>query len=582
MKNKRIKKANKKIKRLFLFNTATTLTFLIIASQAFANYDIYETPYLIFEDIYDYDFLNVGVNNHRINFNETIRIGLESRYLNASAISFGNTTLSISVASYNHTPLTTISGQNFRVIVDNGYYLDSGFIFGTFEEASVFADYITNDNTVISALYSGFGVLVGPFNNAYNMSRANSNGFSHVYASTRRVTLTDGYERVLTSNRPLRFTDPMGFMNVRYRYYRGIIEAGRHTGSGITPVNIVNIEEYLKSVVPSEMPANWHMEALKAQTIAARSFTFVRRGSHNHLGYELCDTVFSQVYSGINMEHERSTHAVLATAGLLAWHGNEIILATYFSSSGGATENSEYVWQQAVPYLRGVSDRFEIGAREWERSFTMTDINRFATNAGIRIGNINSVSLYHAPNGRVRRLTLHGSNGTHFIEREAIRTFFNISEYGSLPSRNFVMIGGNYAGTTTVRNQVYNQPVSRGLAFLSGTNNRASIVPTHFYTLDEQGNSVRQTQYLTIIGLDNIPDFEDYIPNIPVVPAPYVPDPTITSIVITRSNGYSLNFVGRGWGHGVGMSQFGANSMAQLGFDHVAILQHYFSGVEIR
>lgn len=621
LKKQKIRKVNKKIERLAIFNLISTMFFLILPINMYAY-----SPYVIHMDFYSpeeqvyqvYLPIEEGLylpleESHILNFSDTIRIGLESRYNLAQAVSFANTTLMFGTYNGNFQSLATIHGNNFRVAVDNGYYLTTDTFFHTFEEASYWSqNAMYNSNTVVSLINNNFTVLVGPFS-----YRPGAVAHDLLHPSTNRVTLFDGYNRLITTDFPMQFMDPTDFMNLGGRQYRGIIETGRHTGSGITPVNIINIEEYLKSVVPSEMPASWHVEALKAQTIAARSFTVVRRGSHNRLGYELCDTVFSQVYSGVGTEHQRSTEAVLATAGLLAWHGDRVILATYFSSSGGVTEDSQYVWLESVPYLRSIPDNFEEGGMVWNRSFTLTQINNFARNSNIHIGHIGSISLYHAPNGRVRRLTLHGSNSNHHIEREAIRTFFSSSENGSLQSRNFVMVDGRYGGTTTVNNPIGSLPapveqldqVPTYLQyntfqnhvtniFLNQTNGQTTHVPVYFATIDPYGNSIRSTSYLSMQGFDfnNIQpiswELTQYTSILIPAPVPYVPAPVEeiketketqeTIITITHSNGYTVHFSGRGWGHGVGMSQFGANSMANLGFDHVAILQHYYTGVQIR
>ncbi|MCL1924207.1 MAG: SpoIID/LytB domain-containing protein, partial [Defluviitaleaceae bacterium] len=224
---------------------------------------------------------------------------------------------------------------------------------------------------------------------------------------------------------------------IRGRRYRGIIEIGRQRpGHGITPVNIVNFEDYLKSVVPSEMPASWHMQALMSQAVAARTFAMYRRGSHNHLGYELCDTVFSQVYNGIGFEHPRTTEAVLATRGRIITFNGAPILAVYSSSTGGFTESSEYVWLEAVPYLRAVPDLYETGGLIWDRAFTREQIQQ-ATPVAANIGQITAIGINgRTPGGRVLALNIYGEYGTHTIMREQIRSFF-APIGGSLPGRMF-------------------------------------------------------------------------------------------------------------------------------------------------
>ncbi|MCL1997075.1 MAG: SpoIID/LytB domain-containing protein [Defluviitaleaceae bacterium] len=494
------------------------------------------------------------INNNVNNADNTIRIGLESRYTNAWNIGLGNTTLFVNIESYAFFPPAHVYGQDFRVIVDNNYYLHTGITFGDFPSANSVA-YQTH-NGVVGLDGTGFSVLIGPFSNfALAEEQRGVTGHTVVPGQNSRVTLTNGGNTVLTSLAPLRFADAHGgFMHIGGRSYRGLIEMGRHTGQGITPVNIVDVEEYLFSVVPSEMPALWHIEALKAQAVAARSFTYYRRGSHNHLGYELCDTIFSQVYSGVEMEHYNSTMAVEATRGVKAFHGGSVILATYFSSSGGFTENSENVWIEALPYLRAIEDRYEEGALEWERAFTLSQIGNLASGSGI--GTVRSVAVTHNAAGRVESLILNGASGRHYIERENIRTFFAPTYHGSLPSRNFTMPGHQTFMAV--------EQISIDTVTAIGPYSTVETATQNLFAIGADGHARHLDGNVAVLGSGGII-------GIPMPP-----------VSITESTGYTIVFTGRGWGHGVGMSQFGANSMAELGFNHVQILQHYYTGIEIR
>ncbi|WP_027339399.1 SpoIID/LytB domain-containing protein [Halonatronum saccharophilum] len=138
------------------------------------------------------------------------------------------------------------------------------------------------------------------------------------------------------------------------RQYRGALEL-LPRDNGITAINLVGLEEYLLAVVPSEMPASWGVDPLKVQSVAARSYTINNLGRFRARGYDLCDTVMSAAYGGINKEHPNATQAVVETVGEIATHKGRAIDAVYSANSGGHTENSEDVWSGKVPYLRGVS-----------------------------------------------------------------------------------------------------------------------------------------------------------------------------------------------------------------------------------
>ena len=144
--------------------------------------------------------------------------------------------------------------------------------------------------------------------------------------------------------------------NQEDRQYRGEIKISRTSSTNFNVINQINLEEYLISVVPAEMPASWPQEALRAQAVAARSYAMFHLGSkHAADGYDLCATVHCAVYRGINSEHLRTTEAVLATSGEVGMHNGEIIDAVFSANSGGHTEASVHVWGGERPYLQGVS-----------------------------------------------------------------------------------------------------------------------------------------------------------------------------------------------------------------------------------
>lgn len=136
------------------------------------------------------------------------------------------------------------------------------------------------------------------------------------------------------------------------RQYRGeMIIKGE--GDNFTLINQVELTPYLISVVPSEIYASWPKEALKAQAVAARSYTLNNLGRHSSDGYDLCSSVHCAAYNGIMSEHQRTTESVLETQGETAVFEGQIIEAVFSSNSGGYTERSDQIWSADLPYLRG-------------------------------------------------------------------------------------------------------------------------------------------------------------------------------------------------------------------------------------
>lgn len=136
------------------------------------------------------------------------------------------------------------------------------------------------------------------------------------------------------------------------RQYRGqmLIKGEK---DNFTLINKVELTPYLFSVVPSEIYASWPVEALKAQAVAARSYTLNNLGRHSSDGYDLCSSVHCAAYNGIGSENERTSRAVLATQGESAYYDGKVIEAVFSSNSGGFTERSDQIWSADLPYLRG-------------------------------------------------------------------------------------------------------------------------------------------------------------------------------------------------------------------------------------
>lgn len=159
---------------------------------------------------------------------------------------------------------------------------------------------------------------------------------------------------------------PQSFLSFNGRDYRGLFIM-KATSRGIVLVNLLNIEDYLKAVVPSELsPYNFRqLEAHKAQAVAARTYALKNMGSNKDLGFDLDDTPNSQFYKGMNAEHPLSSQAVSETRGEVATYKGRLIDALYTSTCGGMTENVEKIFMgPALPYLRGTECVYE-KQKEW-------------------------------------------------------------------------------------------------------------------------------------------------------------------------------------------------------------------------
>ncbi len=241
----------------------------------------------------------------------------------------------------------------------------------------------------------------------------------------------------------------------------------------------MDLEDYLYSVVGSEMPTSWPQAALQSQAVAARSYVLYKRSRGKNPLYDVDATTTYQVYKGIAQEAPSTITAVDSTANQVVTYNGAVIEAIFHSSSGGGTENAVDVWSSDVPYLRSVQD-YDQGSPvySWKETFTLSE---FSDKIG-GIGRINTIGTAQlTPGGRVASITFAGENGTKTLRGRDVRSALGL----------------------------------------------------------------RSTRFN--IDLNN------------------------SSVTVT----------GSGFGHGVGMSQWGARSLAEQGWDYERILQHYYQSTAI-
>jgi SpoIID/LytB domain protein len=232
-----------------------------------------------------------------------------------------------------------------------------------------------------------------------------------------------------------------------YDRFRGVLRLIGRT-DGTTLVDVVNelpMESYLKGVVPSEVPASWPVESVKAQAIAARAYA----GYHRHPSsgtFDFHNDTRSQMYLGVLAEKTASNTAISATAGVVVLTSTGSIANTmFFSSDGGWTENNENVFVSSTgaktagvySYLRGVSDRRPDGSSfddtspyyGWKtRAYTLTQIQGwFASDSRTNVGTLVALDLHdRGVSGRLISITLIGANGTtKKVSADVFRAIFN-------------------------------------------------------------------------------------------------------------------------------------------------------------
>ena len=222
---------------------------------------------------------------------------------------------------------------------------------------------------------------------------------------------------------------------VNGRLYRGamFVRANQSQSGPDGSVNVINIlpvEDYLLSVLPSEMPSTWPAQALQAQAIAARSYAFANMGKHSRDGYDLRPTIDDQVYLGVTSEHQSSNDAVAATNGLVVKYGGKCISPFSTAPVAVPPKCRENVWSRSLPYLKSVVDYDDNSPHFlWTRKISYSDIEAVF---GKDIGRLVSIAVTdRSPSNRARSVTVTGSTGAKVVSGDSLRLTLK------LPSSNF-------------------------------------------------------------------------------------------------------------------------------------------------
>ncbi len=317
--------------------------------------------------------------------------------------------------------------------------------------------------------------------------------------------------------------------------YRGGATASLYNGR-VQGINLVLMDHYLYGVLPKEMSPSWPLEALKAQAIAARNFAESSRSKHAEKGYDLCDTTDCQVYGGMAIEAPATNRAVDETSDLRLYYGDDLVQCYYHANSGGHTASVENVWSRGAAYLVGKPDPYSDGtpSERWSATYTREEIERTLAQAGYRIGDLIAVTVEEvAQDFRVQRITFRGNRDSVTLEKEAVRRIFGYTTFRSIWYE--VDFGGNMYMRDAVTSRAGE---TRGLVVRSIGGDEA--LGGSLYAATDRG------------------------------------------ITAVETTGDEITFAGQGFGHGIGMSQWGARTMAEEGATFEEILTFYYTNTEVR
>lgn len=303
---------------------------------------------------------------------------------------------------------------------------------------------------------------------------------------------------------------------------------------GIAFTESASIEQYLQGI--AEMPFLWHPEALAAQAIAARTYLARnllggRSGDEERYGFDICATSRCQVYKGVELVEgeygDRWKQAVEATAGEVLLYGGRPIEAVYTSMVGSRSRANQDVWASArVPYLQPV-DSPEVGIApyaEWTVEVTGQQFVAILQADGYEVsGALESIVVDDPPEGEGRTsIVVTSSGGTDSLLAPSLKGAFNRRGDDLFPGALPARLGDG---------KMLPQPLPSYTFEISHLRVEMSALDALLPPFDRQGRDV--------VTID-----------------------------------------GEGWGHGVGMSQWGAQIMAKNGSSYEEILSHYYTGTE--
>lgn len=424
-----------------------------------------------------------------------------------------------------------IYAKNIRVLISN----------------TDFTDYYHNEVSVTSD--TDFTVSYGDTVKEYAAGEkiAFRNGSEELQNGSAKITSKEEEGRITIASIQRQSGSPS---------YRGTLELSKDD-KGVLVVNELPVEEYLYGVVPSEMPVSYETEALKAQAICARAYAYRQMESDKYAQYgaHLDDSISSQVYNNVE-EDERAVFAVDDTYGIVPCYDGQVIEAFFFSTSCGATSNNSVVWGgNQEPYLLDtmeteLNDMANLGDEGNFRDFI---------DGNLGTGFIEEEEPFFRWSVGFTKEKLTEAINNHLYERIQAMPENILAEnaQGDFEKKAINSIGDLVSIEVTQRGDsgIIEEMVITGTAetiLVRGQANARALLSPEEVTIRKQDGS-------TISGWTSLPSAYFYVDD---------------------SNGFVIR--GGGFGHGVGLSQNGANDMAKLGYTASDIILHYYTAVELK
>ncbi len=408
---------------------------------------------------------------------------------------------------------------------------------------------------------------------------------------------------------------------------------------GVKLINLIDLESYVSGVVPFEISNSWHMEVLRTYALASRSYAISNYNKRfTKYGFDLLPTASDQVYKGQGRVNDAVKAAVESTAGMVITHSGKICGSYYSSSVGGHTVSGQYVWGSVNEYLTGIPtpwERYsEYNKALWHTEVSGTDIYNTLRKKGYTelSGAVKSITYTPAPDGSgyVSSITFTDVNGKTLTINRADKVKSALSSY--LNSANFI-VGQNsldfvYDNVLNIQVSQKNPIIEKEEAVVEGYISGESVSASDMTVISGSGEKIAfegdEVYVLTADGpvavtggsIASANSFEgssEFNESITVVEGNGVqktdggkPTTTLTEMygayhavftenanikitttlkrvteTLTASKEGNFIFAGKGWGHGVGLSQYGAKDLADAGAIAEDIISIYLNGAQI-
>lgn len=368
--------------------------------------------------------------------------------------------------------------------------------------------------------------------------------------------------------------------------YDGTLRFERYSTDAMTVASVLPIESYVEGVLPYEISSSWNTETQKAFAITVRSYTLANLSKHQRAyGFDLCNSTDCQVYRGVSRVNDTVRECVAATKSMVLTYSGKPIGAYYSSSTGGCTASAYDVWGgTSFPYLSA-------NATPWEKyeSYSKGSWTAEASPAALYealkakgytglTGNVAKIKINSTGQNSsyVNSITVTDVNGKSITISKCDRIRIALSKF--LYSANFVV--GKAGDTLSVTDYEFDTDPTKtytvtGLNVRTGYGDKVvKAAGNWFNTATGRYWALHQMQVITSTGtyvaMQARGDYE-CLPDISAAQ-------TVTATRTVKAQGSAGNFVfvGRGYGHGVGMSQYGAKDLGDLGYPYDAVLAGYF------